>query len=75
VGIRRILGFWNKLKAIPRNSRWIPNEIGAAIFRVKLPFIFKLPIPEDYSIKNPVFGRKTGYFLPHPSQSSIEDLL
>jgi hypothetical protein len=57
VGIRRILGPWNKPEAIPRNRRWIPNEIEAAIFRVDIPVIFQIPI------KTPVFGRKTGVFF------------
>jgi hypothetical protein len=60
VGIRRILGPWNKPEAIPRNRRWIPNEIEAAIFRVEIPVIFQIPI------KNPVFGRKTGFFSTSP---------
>jgi hypothetical protein len=50
VGIRRILGPWNKPEAIPRNRTWIPNEIEAAIFRFEIPVIFQIPI------KNPVFG-------------------
>jgi hypothetical protein len=44
VGIRRILGPWNNPEAIPRNRRWIPNEIEAAIFRVEIPVIFQIPM-------------------------------